>query len=167
MASQLCKLWSPMRGKKMVCKLLSTEFPWFTLLMCPQCFCRGLRIPCLSLASPFLKLSHAIKLENFPLHTPYLAVLCVIWRPRGQVTEKKQKETCPCVVLGKKKVFYFWLNLFWKIYLECMYNTNAETGSSLDHTCWFSSKEFCAEIYVKILVDEIAAEYTVKCSVVA
>lgn len=164
MASQLCKLWSPMRGKKMVCKLLSTEFPCFTLLMCPQCFCRGLRIPCLSLASPFLKLSHAIKLENFPLHTPYLAVLCKChMEAKGSGYWKKAKRN----LFWEKKVFYFWLNLFWKIYLECMYNTNAETGSSLDHTCWFSSKEFCAEIYVKILVDEIAAEYTVKCSVVA
>jgi len=165
MASQLCKLWSPMRGKKMVCKLLSTEFPCFTLLMCPQCFCRGPVFPWLLPSSSYLMQSNW-KIFHYILHT-WLYCVSVIWRPRGQVTEKKQKETCPCVVLGKKKVFYFWLNLFWKIYLECMYNTNAETGSSLDHTCWFSSKEFCAEIYVKILVDEITAEYTVKCSVVA
>lgn len=83
-----------------------------------------------------------------------------------RLLKKSKKKPAP-VLFWEKKVFYFWLNLIWKIYLECMYNTNAETGSSLDHTCWFSSKEFCAEIYVKILVDEITAEYTVKCSVVA
>lgn len=48
-----------------------------------------------------------------------------------------------------------------------MYNTSAKTESSLDHTRLFSSKEFYAEIHVKILVDEIAVENTVKCSVVA
>lgn len=44
-----------------------------------------------------------------------------------------------------------------------MYNTNVKTESCLDHTRWFSSKEFYAKVHVKILVDETAVEYTVFC----